>query len=522
MPKPSSRVPRTAAGLFAATVAVMAVGILALRLPPPPLRADDPAPKAAEPPPPTYDELFKTWPKDERCKLAIVFTGEMNGYLEPCGCSEGQFGGLPRRSGLINMLRSQFGMTVVPIDLGDLVEIAGPLERLRYEAAVAALEKMKYEALAVGSKDLFIGAQQIASLLLNQVPIKHLWGNLNFKDKTLFDLVADELKKQERKNSATRTILAGGQKIVVASVVDPAEIKNLAECDPQPLEPAAREALAAMKTENATIKVLLAYTSFKEARKLAVAVPGFDLIVSRAEAEDGRDAGFAYFGAAGEPKTLVGWAGRKGKHVALAGYFPGETIKLRYANVALGMGIPKDPAIDKVYAQFVQDIKDGDFAKDWRRYPGEPGNGFSGAEKCGKCHTKAYAKWLNYAGGPGRKGHGAALETLRKAVPPGQDHNPECLKCHTLAFETKGGFVTPALTPQFGGNQCENCHGPGELHSAQPKASGPLQAIRRSVASVKAESSGGNGGCVKCHDAENSVKFNFDKYWDKIKHPGKD
>src|SRR5262245_27409076 len=60
--------------------------------------------------------IFVGWPKPD---VALVFTGEQNGYLEPCGCAglENQKGGLRRRFTFLKGLRAK-GWPVVAMDLG--------------------------------------------------------------------------------------------------------------------------------------------------------------------------------------------------------------------------------------------------------------------------------------------------------------------------------------------------------------------------------------------------------------------
>src|SRR5262245_14622359 len=54
-----------------------------------------PAEKAS--PAPAAVQLFRDWPADKPPALALVLSGQEHGYLQPCGCSRPQLGGLPRR-----------------------------------------------------------------------------------------------------------------------------------------------------------------------------------------------------------------------------------------------------------------------------------------------------------------------------------------------------------------------------------------------------------------------------------------
>src|SRR5262245_8280781 len=65
--------------------------------------ADDKAAVKA-PEKPAFEQLFQDWPQDDKPAFVVALTGEMSGYLRPCGCSEGQGGGLPRRAAALAYL----------------------------------------------------------------------------------------------------------------------------------------------------------------------------------------------------------------------------------------------------------------------------------------------------------------------------------------------------------------------------------------------------------------------------------
>ena len=74
------------------------------------------------------------------------------------------------------------------------------------------------------------------------------------------------------------------------------------------------------------------------------------------------------------------------------------------------------------------------------------------------------------------------------------------------AYAPRPGEVVRDLNPQLpepGGVGCENCHGPSAAHVANPKTRTPFTAADQ---------------CVRCHDQENSPKFNYAEYWPRVKH----
>ena len=68
-------------------------------------------------------KLIADW--SARSPVAILLiSGEQDGYPDPCGCTEGQLGGLGRRYDLVEKLEAK-GWPLVKIDLGDLIHYRG-------------------------------------------------------------------------------------------------------------------------------------------------------------------------------------------------------------------------------------------------------------------------------------------------------------------------------------------------------------------------------------------------------------
>jgi hypothetical protein len=142
---------------------------------------------------------------------------------------------------------------------------------------------------------------------------------------------------------------------------------------------------------------------------------------------------------------------------------------------------------------------------------GAPGAKYVGAETCKECHPKTYDKWASTK-------HAMAFESLLDDPKPNTIFDAECVSCHTTGFEYNTGYRSEELTPNLKGNQCENCHGPGSKHSAEPDNAEYLKLV-----SITKETADKTGQCIRCHDEDNSPGFNdFATWWDKIKHDGLD
>src|SRR5947208_864484 len=143
---------RLGAGALAATAFAVATVYVARHYAP----AD-----AAVAAPPTKSEpqqLFEKWPQDRQPDLVLILSGQMYGYLQKCGCSSPQKGGLERRYNFIQSLRAR-GWEVVGLDVGDVPRplhyTPTPDQTLtKYEVAMTAMRLMDYKAVGVGKEEL--------------------------------------------------------------------------------------------------------------------------------------------------------------------------------------------------------------------------------------------------------------------------------------------------------------------------------------------------------------------------------
>src|SRR4051812_36138076 len=159
-------------------------------------------------------EIFKEqgvdWPKPD---VTLVFSGEQNGYLEPCGCAglENQKGGLKRRFTFLKQLREK-GWKVVAMDLGGQ-EIRSGVQALRkVNFAYNALMKMGYAAVGFGPGELKLGSD-LTVLLLDMDEKTNPMVSANVS----LDNFADS-------NKLYKIVEIGGMRIGITSVLGKKEI----------------------------------------------------------------------------------------------------------------------------------------------------------------------------------------------------------------------------------------------------------------------------------------------------------
>jgi hypothetical protein len=454
-------------------------------------------------------ELFADGPRPDG---VLIISGEQLGYLEPCGCTQGQLGGLLRRYDLVERLKSRRKWPVALVDLGSLVKDpaaarGGPEQtKIKFATALKALGVMKYDAVALSPEDLKVGVEEVVGQLLN------LQGD---KPKVVAANVAAAALETRVVPSVRAS--AGPIRLGITAVVDPERIKAIR--DPaldlltvKPIDDALPAVLADLEKDTDT-QVLLVQAAPEAAKALAAKYPGFDIVVGTSlGADPDRDATPLNGG-----KTLLVNVGQKGKYVGAVALYRDQdpSKKQRYERVTLDTVYdgPASAMKKLIEDEFRDTLKTQGVVENFPRhdYVGvAPGSIFVGADNCKSCHPKSYDKWA-------ATGHANAFDSLLDDPKPNTAFDAECVTCHTTGFEYTSGWKSPTLTAYLMGNQCENCHGPGSKHCEQPDNKDYLAAMH-----LTAEQADKNRLCLRCHDEDNSPHFDFDKYWRKIDHKGLD
>jgi hypothetical protein len=442
----------------------------------------------------------------------LIFTGQQDGYMEPCGCTEDQSGGLLRRFELVERIHAQNWPTAL-FDLGSLIKdpagARGGFEqaKLKFDYSVKALALLKYSAIALSADDLKIGVLEALGCFDNSL------GDTKI---VVANVQVDPV--YERFFRPSLVVTAGPVKIGITAVIDPESLKKLIDPDKDTLLPKASlpddvlpKVLADLSTKS-DYQVLMVQGPPELAKRLATGHPGFDIVISTAEFPDplNHDPDWLNDG-----KTALITVGKKGKYAGVFGLYPKESPSLRYQLVTLTK-VYNGPAT--AMKKLIEDdyratLKAAQIVESYARLPyahGASGATFVGAESCKTCHPNTYAFWTVTK-------HAHAYKTLLEDHKPNVAFDAECITCHTTGFEFNSGWSSPSKTPYLAGNQCENCHGPCSKHEEQPD-----NPEYRKLISLTAENADKNRLCLRCHDDENSRNFEFAKYWGLINHKGKD
>lgn len=481
----------------------------------------------------------------ETPRAVLLLTGEQHGYLEPCGCSEKQSGGMARRADLLKKLEAR-GWPVAGLDLGGLVDEQAQRNRglqtwYKFQTMLAALKEMKYAAMGLGPEELRFGVDQL-------LQTRNLDASATDSPPTFTSANTVIEGFEDYGPARSRLVPVGNIKVGVISVIGdrlrPTIFPGGSNTGITVIDgiPAVRRALADLKEQQPDLLVLLAHAPVDESRGLAATFPDFQVIVTAGGPEDPAQA-LEWIG-----ERMFLRVGKKGKNVGVLGVYPDKAGKerLRFELVNLDNerfeNAPSMRRLMRDYQDLLQQEQQrvfDDMAKAAHPKTLQTGATFVGAETCGNCHTKAFEHWKT-------TGHARAYQSLITGRPEDKDpisrvHDPECLACHVTGWDPQNkiryddGFLPealaktqgkPALFETLKDNQCENCHGPGSKHIALEEATDASDADRMAarLRMRLSKQEALDTFCAKCHDPDNDPHFSHheEEYWKKIAHPWRD
>jgi len=409
----------------------------------------------------------------------LIYSGNLDGELEPCGCSEqGDLGGLKRRAQLLDDLRKKQPASLV-VSAGGLIASDGASDRIKSEFILEGFNLLKYDAVALQWKDIAFGP---AFLKAQPLP----WLSSNWHD----DSFAKRLE-------ITRN--NGDLRLHAYAWLDPSESPTRKMAGQHHLVVDEKDKLLAQikqSHDSGALTLLAVNKPLDEIQKL-FDLSAVDLLMIQSKYEE-----FS------EPQTLnntlVLQAGSRGMRLGKLDFtFNPNATGLRIADLqsavlAMPKTIADAPSMMDWYKRYNDRVKQDYLKRVEIRKQQESGNSpYAGAEACQSCHAKQYKVWSDSE-------HAKAFEDLENV---GKSFDPACLQCHTVGFEKAGGFFDAMITSDLTSVQCENCHGAAKAHVV----SGGAKAVENK-AWPRSQM------CAQCHNQPHSPAFNEEKYWPKIAH----
>ncbi len=490
--------------------------------------------------------------------LVLVVSGQMEGYVQPCGCSYPQKGGLARRYNFIQSLKDK-GWPVAAVDLGDIAPSSGPQQVLKYSTSMKALRLMGYQAIGIGKNEFLMPFTEALAYSINSPKPRMVAVNLaNTDPGELF--YECNVRKLE-------VFPAGSLKVGVIGVIATETAKQISEALPPDekdvkfVEKTAPKAFAQLQEQKVDVSILLYQGLEKDAIKCAELIhqtrqanPNLVpvqvmLCLTKIEEPPNfpiRDPKF--------PDTSIITVGHKGRFVGVVGFWKKDTgIETKYQLVAIGPeyetkpGKEKDNPVMDLIEKYAEDVYKGNFLARFPRSNHElqthvKDAKYVGTETCIQCHKDAGKVWATTK-------HSKAFKTLVEAKNPRhRQFDGECVVCHTVGFKYHSGYNDPPMGSSADDAKdhnlllenvgCESCHGPGSVHAKKSRDTSlyalinPYRPTEKELDPKTPEAEKSqlqkrrllriDGFCQKCHDMENDVHWgevSFAGKWDKIAHP---
>ena len=397
----------------------------------------------------------------------LLFTGNTQAQLEPCGCFIGQSGGLPRRAKAISRILEN-GFSPLLVDLGGIqpsqpqsmkpsssASVNLPTDnevhsrdQHRVQTTLTAMKMMGYDAF-------FPFAAETKIIQNREVDL-----SFTFLDSDL---------TQDSDSYFIKTV--GGKRIamVTLDLKDSTEVAFVSE--------KLNSVLSEVQAQSDFI-VGLSHSPIEVNRELAEKYPSFSAILSPYE---------------GETETigdvLLAYCRSKGKTLgALMLTNPQVDIQ----HIALTEHVSDDPDIRRLLDNFYHQVATDHQLQivSHRLFSSEPfeqdeSNSYIGSQACQECHQKEFSQWSHSS-------HATAFNTLRTI---GREYYPECVTCHVTGSGYESGYeIGNSERAHLADVGCETCHGPGKQHTYTPLKENIRGQVPEKV-------------CMECHTPEHSPGF---------------
>ena len=384
---------------------------------------------------------------------ALLISGEQLGYLEPCGCTSGQLGGLLRRYELATQVRDQKKWPLACLDLGSLIKDpvaarGGPEQsKLKFNMALRALALLKYDALAHSRRGSGTGRGRGGR------PVSQSAG-----------------QPAEGRRGQRRRAGAGGEGRAERedhrrSGQDRHHGRHRSRVAPALWDPVARLAPGQADRPGSASG---ARRPGEDDRRAGRPGPGLRPTRRRPSRRSTR-VSTSWSAPRSMPtrrrserlndgKTLLVTVGHKGKYVGVVGLFP---VRRRSAYRTSGS------RLDQRYdgpAKPMKDIIEGEFRETLKQQKSVENTPSTGTSP-GRAMPRGPRSWASSRARSARPGHRrgvagvearACLRLAREGPKPNTVFDVECISCHTVGFEYTSGYASAAQTLALENVQCES------------------------------------------------------------------
>lgn len=400
----------------------------------------------------------------------LLYSGNLDSELEPCGCSEeGDLGGLRRHATVLAQLREQHP-ELVALSTGGLTKTSAGYSPLKNQFIRSGKALLRYDAIGVQWPDL---AEGLIPALNEPLPwVASNWRARDFPRSRLIQRSDFQLEYFQWLDPAT----------------SPYRLMKLAD---DPINPEVQTLEQQLKQAHEAGRVVVLGTTLTLADAQAqLPLRWVDILLIQSAYEK-----FS------EPQKvdhlLVLQPGSRGMRLGVLEFTPkhGRISAWSHRVISMPDSVANAPSMEAWYSAYNAAVKVEYKQKIAQiKAKKQSVSPFAGQAACATCHADIVAKYAVSK-------HAQAFATLERV---GKDFDPECIACHVVGWAKTGGFVDISSTDHLKNVQCENCHGPRAEHAKTGlKVDAPKP---------------GPQTCMQCHNPAHSPSFDFDTYWPKIRH----
>lgn len=397
--------------------------------------------------------------------LVVFLTGNELGWLKPCGCSEGQLGGLNRRAAILGSVDQSRRLI---IETGSLIPEVSDQMLIKFSIFLQAFQILEYDLVNLTAQDLEVMRQ------LNLVT--EMKGQLGLT-------AAQGSSGGDLPDAFSQSFTLDGRDIEV-------QVRSV---DQEDFDLDAAGSLFVAPDSANLVKILLVNGSDEAfAKSLAGRSLAVDCVICPVDMDEPE-----VLSEAGSPCLVIS-VGKKGRYVGkltLRWNKRDARPGLSYVKLPVSEDLPYNEDMTRLYETYKDLVKAADLLGQYRKVPLDKGLTFVGSGACKSCHKDEYAIWQG-------KKHAHAYATLERV---GSQYDPECVACHVVGLEYESGFKNEEDTPLLIDVGCEVCHGPGSKHV---KSYGVAETVDPKKV------------CLDCHTPEHSAGYggHEQEFLEKIRH----
>ncbi len=415
--------------------------------------------------------------------VTLFVTGDSRGYLEPCGCRRDQAGGLPARQTLV---RENAAPNRLLVDVGNVTNGGRSYELLKLRYLLEGMKRMGYDVVNLGLREAGLDRDTLKKIVAESgAPFV----SCNVLDRSTGAPLAEPYRLKS----------VAGIQVGITGVAAAEEEEIGPGVRVRPAAEALAELLPRLKSQ-CDFVIVLAFVPAETLRTLADRFQEIDCLL-------GGDVPQSSANVERLNRALSFNVTDKGKVLGVLSFRrnAGKLDFVRSAALKVKDTIPPAPEMTALLRDYREELRTRniEFASEEGMDPiasrETTADTYVGQQACVNCHPQAHR--VNFAAA-----HTHAYETLAHK---NSEFDPECLRCHTVGYGARDGFLNLQRTPNLAGVQCENCHGRGADHIRAMQARLHAASTFRPVTP---------NTCVRCHDRENSENFSFAAFWPKIAH----